>query len=85
MTLRLLFKEAANLGLEDWRHHLLQLLLHQLLLPLLSLQHQQLYFSGSFLLELRAILFYAAEPASGLAFDHAELEEFGPPVVSNEC
>ncbi|KAL5193780.1 hypothetical protein HKD37_20G055939 [Glycine soja] len=73
--------EAANLGLEDWRHHLLQLLLHQLLLPLLSLQHQQLYFSGSFLSELRAILFYAAEPASGLAFDHAELEEFGPPVM----
>ena len=55
MTLRSLFEEPRNPGLGDLRPHLLQLPLSQLLLPLLSLQHQQLQFIQVFPLGAQSI------------------------------
>ena len=90
MTLRSLFGKPANLGPKDLRHHLIQL-------PYLSSFYISSFYlsspsrisnsssSGSFFSELRAILFYVAEPAPGPAPDHAELVECGPPVASYEC
>ena len=77
MTLQSPLGEPANLGPEDLRHHLLQLLL-----PLLSLHHQQLQFIK--VPPLRAFLVYAAEPTSGPTPDHAKLVECGPPAAGYE-